>query len=116
MKACADAHALLNYLISRASLEGNVGTVSIHIPLMEITDSEGPAFTDDAINTVLKITVTTAWEAADDVEELLESDFGQDTELIASDIDEESEEERDNAGNRKEKGHRGDPDKNSGSH
>jgi hypothetical protein len=109
MKSCADAHSLLHLLIAKASLEGNIGTASIYVPLTEITDSEGPTFTDDAAGTVLKVTVTTSWESADDVEDLLETNF-EDPNA------EEAEEEEDNAGHTKDKGHRGDPNKDSGSH
>jgi len=107
VKSCADAHALLHYLICRAALEGNIGTAAIHVPLTEITDVEGPTFTADADNVVLKISVTTSWEAADDVEELFESDL---------ELTEPEEEPEDGTGQGSGEGHRSDPDKNKGSH
>lgn len=66
---------MLEYAISRAALEGSVGNTSIHIPLTDITDAEGPTYTDDAVDTMLKVTITTTWVDANDVKEIFESKY-----------------------------------------
>ncbi len=75
MKSVMDAHSMLEYAISRAALEGNVGSTTIHIPLTDITDAEGPQYTDDAADTMLKVTIITSWEDADDVQEIFQSNY-----------------------------------------
>jgi hypothetical protein len=66
--------------MSRASLEGKTGTSVINIPLAELTDAEGPIFTEDADDMMLKVTITTEWVDADDVDALFESNYDSDPE------------------------------------
>lgn len=80
----SNAHAILDYLISQAVLSGKTGETKLSIPMTDfMSEHEGVKFTDDASDVVLTVTITTNWDANDDVEELItnmveedEDDFG----------------------------------------
>lgn len=96
MKSSSDAHALLQILISRAVLQGTVGEASINIPFIEIADPyEGIKLTEDALDLVLKVRITTEWEDAADVESKVETNFEEyDENKENDDANDAGEEER----------------------
>lgn len=56
------AHGVLSYLISRAVLEGKTGESILKIPLTDfMNEFEGVQFTDDAVDIVLEVKITTSW-------------------------------------------------------
>ena len=60
------AHGVLEYLISRAMLQGKTGTSTVTVRMTDYEDLlEGPQFTEDAEDLVLKITMTTEWDGYD---------------------------------------------------
>lgn len=55
-------HSALEYVISRAFLEGKVGSIALTLPMSDIMDQhEGPKFQNEALGNVLKISITTEW-------------------------------------------------------
>jgi hypothetical protein len=80
VKVERDLHSLLHYALTRAALEGKVGSSVIHVALPELTDAEGPVFTEDADEVMLKVTITTEWVDADDVGDIFESNLESDPE------------------------------------
>jgi hypothetical protein len=100
----ATLHAAIEYIITKAVLEGKTGDTIIHVPLTDFAQSEeGPKFTEDAAELVLRIDLTTSWENTDDVEDLIvtnldeeedeegEEEDGEDTEEFDGDTDSDSE-------------------------
>ena len=83
--AAATAHSVLHHIMSRAVLEGKTGVMVMYIPLLELEEAlEGLVFAEDASDLVLKISIQTSWEAADDVEEVLISNFnGEEDEEVS---------------------------------
>ncbi len=74
-------HAALEYAISRAFLQGKMGTIVLTLPMSDIMDQyEGPTFENEALGNVLKITVTTEWSEGGN-EDDIESDF-EDEEIL----------------------------------
>jgi len=65
-EASSSAHAVLNYMISRAQLQGKTGTSIVSIPMsdMESVFSEGPKLSDDGRDVVLNVTIITKWAAS----------------------------------------------------
>lgn len=81
-KANNDAHMLLQYLISKAVFEGRTGSATINIPLLDFVDPyDGVEFTNDALDLVLKVKITTSYDSVDAVQELIESDMDDDLDL-----------------------------------
>lgn len=75
-----NVHSALEYTISRAFLEGKLGTVILNLPMADIMDQlEGPRFQNAALGNVLKITITTEWSEGGD--EDFETDF-EDEEVL----------------------------------
>ena len=72
----SSAHSALQYIISKAMLEGKIGTTTIEIPMTDLyTAHEGPAFNPEASGLVLRLKITTTWEQGDE-----DGDFSVDTE------------------------------------
>lgn len=68
-RASLNAHSALDLLISRAILEGRVGTLKIRVPLDDYAEPhEGPKFTDDASGIAIEIEINTRWAETSDEE------------------------------------------------
>lgn len=66
------AHSVLEYMISRATLEGKIGTTSITLLLEDLlSDVEGPRVSEEGEGIGLKVTVSTEWTEAATEEELV---------------------------------------------
>ena len=103
MKSSADAHSLLQYLISRAILEGKVGEASINIPFVEIAHPyEGIKITEDALDLVVKVRISTEWTEIEDVKEIVETNFNEEYEDA---LDAGEEERPRTKSNKNKKGH-----------
>lgn len=71
-------HSALEYIISRAILEGKIGESVISIPLTNFeTPHESFKFTDDAQDLALKLTIQTDWISAEEAEELIETNLDE---------------------------------------
>lgn len=90
MKSSSDAHALLQILISRAILEGRIGEATINIPFIEVADPyEGIKVTEDALDIVLKVTISTEWGDIEDSPTKIETSFEEEENDYADDAGEE---------------------------
>lgn len=80
-KAEADAHVVLNYIISKAVLEGKIGHSTIVIPLQDLIDEDEGMSLDSSIQDyALKIRIETSWDSAPLEEHEFESQFSEDEE------------------------------------
>lgn len=80
-KAEADAHVVLNYIISKAVLEGKIGHSTIVIPLQELIDEDEGFSLDPSIQDyALKIKIETSWDAAPLEQHEFESEFSEEEE------------------------------------
>lgn len=72
-QAASNAHAVLDYLMSKALLQGETMRTRLQIPLVDLQDEfEGIELSDELLETVLEISITTKFDAG--TEELLESE------------------------------------------
>ena len=56
------AHSALEYIISKALLEGKVGRTTLEIPMTDIfTEYEGPKFSPESAALVLKLVIDSSW-------------------------------------------------------
>jgi hypothetical protein len=75
-QSASNAHGVLDYLISMALLRGETMKSRLQIPLVDLQDEyEGIELTDELLETVLEITITTKFDAG--TQELLESDIDE---------------------------------------
>lgn len=79
MKVCPSViHSTVEYLVSRAILEGKIGSSSICIPLADFqTPHEELEFSEDAHEIILKLNISTEWTSADEIDELLETNLNE---------------------------------------
>lgn len=64
-KAEADIHVVLNYIISKAVLEGKIGHSTIVVPLAELIDEDEGYSLDPSIQDyALKVRIETSWDSA----------------------------------------------------
>jgi membrane carboxypeptidase/penicillin-binding protein PbpC len=64
-KAESDAHVVLNFIISKAVLEGKIGHSTLTIPLAELVDPDEGFDLDEKIQDyALKIRIETSWDSA----------------------------------------------------
>ncbi len=73
------AHSVLDYLISRAVLEGKVGESTLQVPLSDfVTEFEGPKFSDDVDGLVLRVKIITSWDTSELAEPVIEDFIEED--------------------------------------
>jgi hypothetical protein len=61
-KTSASIHAVLNYIITRAVMNGKVGITEVKLPLIELSDSEANFKFDKSVaDLALKVTIKTEW-------------------------------------------------------
>lgn len=78
------AHSVLQYMISRALLQGKIGKTVVEIPMIDMTNKyEGPQVEMEALDLVLKVTINTEWSDGDP-EGGLETDVLDDDEEIGA--------------------------------
>jgi hypothetical protein len=77
----ASPHSVLNYLITRAVLQGKTGTSELSIPLHDLVDpAEGIEITEIG-DLCLKITISTDWDSGDEqMLSLIENEEGDEDE------------------------------------
>ena len=65
--SATSAHAVLEYIITRAVTQGVTGTSEVTLPLMDLVDPEGPMnLNPDERELSLKITFKTTWVEAEE--------------------------------------------------
>lgn len=70
-KFASDAHTVLQYLISKAMLEGRLGQSVAIIPMTDmVSPYEGPIVPPDILDLVLKINISTEWISSEDALEI----------------------------------------------
>jgi hypothetical protein len=75
------AHGVLDYLISRAVLEGKTGASTLSIPLSDfVQEFEGPKFSDDVDGLVLQVKIITSWDTSELDETIIETIEDEDPE------------------------------------
>lgn len=68
-------HSVLNYIITRAMIQGKTGATEIMLPLDQmIQETEGAKYYPDASDLVLKVTITTEWVAGNQADVVVEMD------------------------------------------
>jgi hypothetical protein len=56
------AHSALQYIISKALLEGKIGQTILEIPMIDLfTEFEGPKFVPESAALVLRLEINTSW-------------------------------------------------------
>lgn len=74
--SASDIFAVLDYLISKALLEGRIGKTAVSVPLVDlINEGEGVKFAEAGDGLILKVEMKTSWDTGT---EKLESDFIED--------------------------------------
>ena len=64
----SNVHAALQYLISKAIMQGKLGKSTMYIPLTDFMQSfEGLQFEPEASDLILKINMSTEWANEDDI-------------------------------------------------
>ena len=59
-------HSALQYMISRALLQGKIGKTVLELPIIDMINRyEGPQLETDALDLVLRITINTEWAEGD---------------------------------------------------
>lgn len=83
-QASSTAHSTLQYMISRALLQGKTGKTVLEIPMTDLmTKYEGPSLEPGAQDLVLRVTINTEWsdgpaEGLLEIEtDMLEDDEGE---------------------------------------
>lgn len=87
------AHSALEYIISKAMLEGKTGKTTLQIPMTDLFNQyEGPKFVSEAASLVLKLEINTSWSEGDpegDFDIETEGDIGLDELALANSDDDE---------------------------
>lgn len=77
-QSASNVYAVLDYIISKALLEGHVGSTWVSIPLEDLVNiGENVKFAEAGEGLVLKVEIKTSWDIGT---EELESDFIKDEE------------------------------------
>lgn len=93
------AHSALQYIISKAMLEGKTGKTTLQIPMTDLFSTyEGPRFVAESASLVLKLEIVSSWEqgsAEGDMDVDVEGEIGLDDFITEP----EEDEDEDNHGN-----------------
>jgi hypothetical protein len=80
-KHTSDAHTVLEYLITRALLQGKLGTSSVQIPMTDMFNKyEGLDFSEESAALVLNVSITTTWDESSGDLDFLEENVEMDEE------------------------------------
>jgi hypothetical protein len=96
------AHSALQYIISKAMLEGKTGKTTLEIPMTDMyNEFEGPRFTNEATALVLKLEIVTSWNMGSpegdlDIDD--EGDIGLDEFITGSEDELEDDESEEDSG------------------
>jgi len=81
----SSVHSALEYIISKAMLEGKVGETTLEIPMTDMISAyEGPRFKAESASLVLKLQIKTSWSEGSpdgDLEVDVEGDIGFDDQI-----------------------------------
>lgn len=72
-RSASNVHAVLDYVVSKALLEGRIGRSTVSVPLVDlVNEGEGHRLSADGDDLVLKVEIKTSWDIGT---EELETEF-----------------------------------------